>query len=82
MVVSHHVVAGDLNSGPLDPGGWGKTAVVRLYFIFPGICTLSLVEVKTSSPCQDKDLCLPSAGIKDVRHHCLVVPFSYKSLQV
>ncbi|KAL6089391.1 hypothetical protein STEG23_029390 [Scotinomys teguina] len=26
----------------LDPGGWSKTAVVRLYFIFPGICTLSL----------------------------------------
>ncbi|KAL6089924.1 hypothetical protein STEG23_027236 [Scotinomys teguina] len=27
----------------LDPGGWSKTAVVGLYFIFPGICTLSLV---------------------------------------
>ncbi|KAL6091203.1 hypothetical protein STEG23_023463 [Scotinomys teguina] len=27
----------------LDPGGWGKAAVVGLYFIFPGICTLSLV---------------------------------------
>ncbi|KAL6079256.1 hypothetical protein STEG23_004392, partial [Scotinomys teguina] len=26
----------------LDPGGWSKTAAVRLYFIFPGICTLSL----------------------------------------
>ncbi|KAL6090634.1 hypothetical protein STEG23_006832 [Scotinomys teguina] len=26
----------------LDPGGWSKTAVVSLYFIFPGICTLSL----------------------------------------
>ncbi|KAL6083944.1 hypothetical protein STEG23_034377 [Scotinomys teguina] len=26
----------------LDPGGWSKTAVVRLFFIFPGICTLSL----------------------------------------
>ncbi|KAL6089060.1 hypothetical protein STEG23_023405, partial [Scotinomys teguina] len=26
----------------LDPGGWSKTATVRLYFIFPGICTLSL----------------------------------------
>ncbi|KAL6037869.1 hypothetical protein STEG23_028460 [Scotinomys teguina] len=26
----------------LDPGGWSKTTVVRLYFIFPGICTLSL----------------------------------------
>ncbi|KAL6038098.1 hypothetical protein STEG23_001147 [Scotinomys teguina] len=26
----------------LDPGGWSKTATVSLYFIFPGICTLSL----------------------------------------
>ncbi|KAL6031138.1 hypothetical protein STEG23_035026, partial [Scotinomys teguina] len=26
----------------LDPGGWSKTAAVRLFFIFPGICTLSL----------------------------------------
>ncbi|KAL6043348.1 hypothetical protein STEG23_034591, partial [Scotinomys teguina] len=28
----------------LDPGGWSKTATVGLYFIFPGICTLSLCE--------------------------------------
>ncbi|KAL6066314.1 hypothetical protein STEG23_033452 [Scotinomys teguina] len=27
----------------LDPGDWSKTATVSLYFIFPGICTLSLV---------------------------------------
>ncbi|KAL6039978.1 hypothetical protein STEG23_033007, partial [Scotinomys teguina] len=26
----------------LDPGGWTKAATVGLYFIFPGICTLSL----------------------------------------
>ncbi|KAL6048937.1 hypothetical protein STEG23_028061 [Scotinomys teguina] len=26
----------------LDPGGLSKTAAVGLYFIFPGICTLSL----------------------------------------
>ncbi|KAL6090672.1 hypothetical protein STEG23_023456, partial [Scotinomys teguina] len=26
----------------LDPRGWNKTAAVRLYFIFPGICTLFL----------------------------------------
>ncbi|KAL6082583.1 hypothetical protein STEG23_001614 [Scotinomys teguina] len=26
----------------LDPGGWSKTTAVDLYFIFPGICTLSL----------------------------------------
>ncbi|KAL6085529.1 hypothetical protein STEG23_011049, partial [Scotinomys teguina] len=25
-----------------DLGGWGMTTVVGLYFIFPGICTLSL----------------------------------------
>ncbi|KAL6070462.1 hypothetical protein STEG23_006049 [Scotinomys teguina] len=30
----------------LDPGGWSKTAAVSLYFIFPGICTLSLPEPK------------------------------------
>ncbi|KAL6086525.1 hypothetical protein STEG23_035521, partial [Scotinomys teguina] len=29
----------------LDPGGWGKAAAVGLYFIFPGICTLSLERV-------------------------------------
>ncbi|KAL6081960.1 hypothetical protein STEG23_002214, partial [Scotinomys teguina] len=28
----------------LDPGGWSKAASVGLYFIFPGICTLSLLE--------------------------------------
>ncbi|KAL6090370.1 hypothetical protein STEG23_021807, partial [Scotinomys teguina] len=26
----------------LDPGGWGKTTAIGLYFIFPGICNLSL----------------------------------------
>ncbi|KAL6036459.1 hypothetical protein STEG23_034170 [Scotinomys teguina] len=29
----------------LDPGGWSKTAAVNLYFIFPGICTLSLAKM-------------------------------------
>ncbi|KAL6047999.1 hypothetical protein STEG23_036120 [Scotinomys teguina] len=29
----------------LDPGGWSKTATVGLYFIFPGICTLSLASL-------------------------------------
>ncbi|KAL6030233.1 hypothetical protein STEG23_011453 [Scotinomys teguina] len=28
----------------LDPGGWSKTTAVSLYFIFPGICTLSLIQ--------------------------------------
>ncbi|KAL6055217.1 hypothetical protein STEG23_034123 [Scotinomys teguina] len=34
----------------LDPGGWSKTATVGLYFIFPGICTLSLVSVPQINP--------------------------------
>ncbi|KAL6083148.1 hypothetical protein STEG23_014135 [Scotinomys teguina] len=33
----------------LDPGGWSKTAAVGLYFIFPGICTLSLELTLDSS---------------------------------
>ncbi|KAL6074375.1 hypothetical protein STEG23_012125 [Scotinomys teguina] len=41
--------------GFLDPGGWSKTAAVSLYFVFPGICTLSLYytipsESQTVSP--------------------------------
>ncbi|KAL6056137.1 hypothetical protein STEG23_003075 [Scotinomys teguina] len=35
----------------LDPGGWSKTAVVSLYFIFPGICTLSLHMNHSASLC-------------------------------
>ncbi|KAL6040651.1 hypothetical protein STEG23_002123 [Scotinomys teguina] len=38
----------DVLSWFLDPGGWSKTTSVGLYFIFPGICTLSLVP----SSCQ------------------------------
>ncbi|KAL6084625.1 hypothetical protein STEG23_004767 [Scotinomys teguina] len=34
----------------LDPGGWSKTTAVGLYFIFPGICTLSLVSVPQINP--------------------------------
>ncbi|KAL6075330.1 hypothetical protein STEG23_005280 [Scotinomys teguina] len=37
----------------LDPGGWSKTAAVRLYFIFPGICTLSLVQQSPSHRAAD-----------------------------
>ncbi|KAL6035969.1 hypothetical protein STEG23_038414, partial [Scotinomys teguina] len=33
----------------LDPGGWSKTAAVGLYFIFPGICTLSLEVVSCAN---------------------------------
>ncbi|KAL6063375.1 hypothetical protein STEG23_021190 [Scotinomys teguina] len=29
----------------LDPGGWSKTAAVSLYFVFPGICILSLLSL-------------------------------------
>ncbi|KAL6029869.1 hypothetical protein STEG23_026719 [Scotinomys teguina] len=32
-----------------DPGGWSKTAAVTLYFIFPGICTLSLINLNSTS---------------------------------
>ncbi|KAL6087135.1 hypothetical protein STEG23_009736 [Scotinomys teguina] len=34
----------------LDPGGWSKAAAVGLYFIFPGICTLSLDNGNTHLP--------------------------------
>ncbi|KAL6061190.1 hypothetical protein STEG23_011266, partial [Scotinomys teguina] len=38
----------------LDPGGWSKASAVGLYFIFPGICTLSHkragLEEKTTRP--------------------------------
>ncbi|KAL6055397.1 hypothetical protein STEG23_016977, partial [Scotinomys teguina] len=34
----------------LDPGGWSKTTVVSLYFVFPGICTLSLDNGNTHLP--------------------------------
>ncbi|KAL6078290.1 hypothetical protein STEG23_006547 [Scotinomys teguina] len=33
----------------LDPGGWSKTAAVGLYFIFPGICTLSLEVISSAN---------------------------------
>ncbi|KAL6055890.1 hypothetical protein STEG23_016939, partial [Scotinomys teguina] len=35
----------------LDPGGWSKTAAVNLYFIFPGICTLSLSSNLSACVC-------------------------------
>ncbi|KAL6033750.1 hypothetical protein STEG23_007739, partial [Scotinomys teguina] len=37
----------------LDPGGWSKATAVGLYFIFPGICTLSLGILQA----QHKGLC-------------------------
>ncbi|KAL6069268.1 hypothetical protein STEG23_019727 [Scotinomys teguina] len=39
----------------LDPGGWNKTAAVSLYFIFPGICTLSLMQMQLSEEAYRKD---------------------------
>ncbi|KAL6083188.1 hypothetical protein STEG23_010528, partial [Scotinomys teguina] len=41
----------------LDPGGWSKTAAVSLYFIFPGICTLSLVGHGSPTPCDAEPPC-------------------------
>ncbi|KAL6033270.1 hypothetical protein STEG23_004749, partial [Scotinomys teguina] len=40
----------------LDPGGWSKTTAVSLYFIFPGICTLSLVFCLNECLC---NTCMP-----------------------
>ncbi|KAL6039356.1 hypothetical protein STEG23_029016 [Scotinomys teguina] len=38
----------------LDPGGWSNTTAVGLYFIFPGICTLSLEDLaKCAKPYLD-----------------------------
>ncbi|KAL6091377.1 hypothetical protein STEG23_027115, partial [Scotinomys teguina] len=36
----------------LDPGGWSKTTAVRLFFIFPGICTLSLTATMLDCCCE------------------------------
>ncbi|KAL6050654.1 hypothetical protein STEG23_014054 [Scotinomys teguina] len=65
----------------LDPGGWSKTAV-RLYFIFPGICTLSLPTygintsihlccscVQEAAPFSDANTSLPlSPQLFSLRH--------------
>ncbi|KAL6094307.1 hypothetical protein STEG23_014256 [Scotinomys teguina] len=51
----------------LDPGGWSKTATVRLYFIFPGICTLSLAANRSPGPSREGAHTAPltSATIRD-----------------
>ncbi|KAL6055882.1 hypothetical protein STEG23_016931 [Scotinomys teguina] len=41
----------------LDPGGWGKAAAVGLYFIFPGICTLSLIHIRAVNQAIELKLC-------------------------
>ncbi|KAL6058057.1 hypothetical protein STEG23_028329 [Scotinomys teguina] len=43
----------------LDPGGWSKAAVVGLYFIFPGIYTLSLPASNSTAEDQDINYALP-----------------------
>ncbi|KAL6068065.1 hypothetical protein STEG23_032725, partial [Scotinomys teguina] len=45
----------------LDPGDWSKTAEVRLFFIFPGICTLSLGAVIT--PTMDHPMSMQPTNI-------------------
>ncbi|KAL6058832.1 hypothetical protein STEG23_004926, partial [Scotinomys teguina] len=51
----------------LDPGGWSKTAAVSLYFIFPGICTLSL------KPCGSLHRFIPRHSIlNQVPEECTV----------
>ncbi|KAL6038103.1 hypothetical protein STEG23_001152 [Scotinomys teguina] len=49
----------------LDPGGWSKTAVVRLFFIFPGICILSLIEAKSHSVLSSGPLSFPFSLFSD-----------------
>ncbi|KAL6090481.1 hypothetical protein STEG23_016452, partial [Scotinomys teguina] len=79
----------------LDPGGWGKTAAVGLYFIFPGICTLSLCSlihhaprvVRTHSPERKWDpgvcLCFVRNSGLDLRSVVLVLAFpSTRGLRV
>ncbi|KAL6033235.1 hypothetical protein STEG23_004649 [Scotinomys teguina] len=39
----------------LDPGGWSETATVSLYFVFPGICTLSLDSTYLASQQRQKN---------------------------
>ncbi|KAL6085944.1 hypothetical protein STEG23_030491 [Scotinomys teguina] len=46
----------------LDPGGWSKTAAVGLYFIFPGICTLSLDNIQLHDAAAEILLCAVGTG--------------------
>ncbi|KAL6051089.1 hypothetical protein STEG23_024596 [Scotinomys teguina] len=59
----------------LDPGGWSKTAAVGLYFIFPGICTLSLRTVCKIPSCASLDarrMEIPSCASSDA--HRMEIP--------
>ncbi|KAL6042857.1 hypothetical protein STEG23_007542, partial [Scotinomys teguina] len=46
----------------LDPGGWSKATAVGLYFIFPGICTLSLQKDGPTFRIHSVNLCLLLVG--------------------
>ncbi|KAL6088532.1 hypothetical protein STEG23_005682 [Scotinomys teguina] len=59
----------------LDPGGWSKTAVVRLYFIFPGICTLSL-EFKNFFACMMNDIILEIYDLPKSYLACTLLAFT------
>ncbi|KAL6083934.1 hypothetical protein STEG23_026595 [Scotinomys teguina] len=49
----------------LDPGGWSKTAAVSLYFIFPGICTLSLSGFQTAVQKSELQSNIPGNTLSD-----------------
>ncbi|KAL6038801.1 hypothetical protein STEG23_030872 [Scotinomys teguina] len=61
----------------LDPGGWSKTAAVGLYFIFPEICTLSLL-------CRDLKkgvvICIPTRSDMISRVSCCYILLSKRIL--
>ncbi|KAL6035162.1 hypothetical protein STEG23_027011 [Scotinomys teguina] len=59
----------------LDPGGWSKTATVSLYFIFPGICTLSL-EFKTFFACMMNDIILEIYDLPKSYLACTLLAFT------
>ncbi|KAL6045246.1 hypothetical protein STEG23_009538, partial [Scotinomys teguina] len=58
----------------LDPGGWGKAAIVGLYIIIPGICIPSLSKFQdrynwTGKPQQEEELSKqPCGSSKDRRN--------------
>ncbi|KAL6066104.1 hypothetical protein STEG23_017586 [Scotinomys teguina] len=59
----------------LDPGGWSKTAAVNLYFIFPGICTLSL-EFKNFFACMMNDIILEIYDLPKSYLACTLLAFT------
>ncbi|KAL6037095.1 hypothetical protein STEG23_007400 [Scotinomys teguina] len=59
----------------LDPGGWSKTTVVGLYFIFPGICTLSL-EFKNFFACMMNDIILEIYDLPKSYLACTLLAFT------